>query len=104
LEEQPLLPGPAVHSPLLGTDLRVVGRWLRLMDPRTGKPVPVPEEAYTALQAAEAQAEREQAARLEAEERIAQVEAQAMQAQRELELARAELARLRAQRGDPQGA
>src|SRR5581483_3574780 len=33
-----------VYSALLGTELRVIGRWLRVVDPRTGQPIPTPDE------------------------------------------------------------
>jgi hypothetical protein len=32
------------YSELLGTELRVIGRWLRVIDPATGAPIPVPDE------------------------------------------------------------
>ena len=73
LVAQPLLPGsgPAVHSPALGTELRVVGRWLRLIDPASGEPIPVPEEDHEGRQAAEARAEREERARREEDAQLA---------------------------------
>ncbi len=50
----PLLPSGGIASPLLGTELRPMamasvnwhppGVWLRVIDPRTGEPIPIPEE------------------------------------------------------------
>jgi Uma2 family endonuclease len=115
LVPRPLLPGPAIFSPALDAELCVVGRWLRLIDPRSGQPVPVPaedhaarheaEQALAALaaerdqaraqlqreaearRAAEEQAQRDAAARLGAEE-------QARRAQAALQEALEQLARL----------
>ena len=73
LARQPLQPGPdpAAYSPTLGTELRVAGQWLRLIDPATGQPIPVLKEDHEgrlverqARLAAEVRAQREEAARL----------------------------------------
>jgi Uma2 family endonuclease len=69
------------YSPLLGTELRVIEQWLRVIDPATGEPLPIPEEIEAARQAAE---EQRQAA--EARERATEAA---------LRQALAELARLR---------
>jgi hypothetical protein len=66
----------------------VVGQWLRLIDPATGEPVPMPEEDHEGGLAAHR-------ARLAAEER-ARREAEARQgAEAALEAALAEIAHLR---------
>ncbi len=67
------------RSDMLGAELRVIGPWLRIIDPATGAPVPVPVELAAARDKAEA-------ARLAAEER-AFAEATA---RREVESARQE--------------
>jgi hypothetical protein len=107
----------AYYSPLLGTELRVIGQWLRVIDPATGAPLRIPEESEEALQqeiaarqaaeererqAAEAH-RREAAARRLAEERARQAEAVAAEerirlerTEAQLEADRAELARLQA--------
>ena len=99
LAEQPLAAGPdlAVYSPALGTQLRVVGRWLRLIDPATGEPVPVPEEDHEGRLAAEERARREEErARREEAARRAEEEARRAAEERERRLLR-ELAALRAE-------
>jgi hypothetical protein len=50
------------YSPLLGTELRVIGPWLRVINPATGQPFPLIEEL-------EAEREREATARKAAEKR-----------------------------------
>lgn len=95
LVSQALLPGSAVWSPLLGAELRVVGQWLRLIDPQTGDPVPTAEEDYETLQATRVRVEQE---RLRAEEEAARAQAErarAEAAEQALQAALAELARLR---------
>jgi Uma2 family endonuclease len=77
-----------LHSKVLGLDLVVEGDNLRFYDPRTGEWLLTHEEAQTARQLAEAQAQREATARQLAEAQ-AQREATARQA------AEAELVRLR---------
>ena len=113
LVAQPVLPDPSIFSPALDTELRVVGEWLRLIDPATGQPYPTPEEEHLGRLAAEAQAREEVRARWETEaarqtemqarraaEAQARQEAEARRAAEEaLEAALAELARLR---GHPQ--
>ena len=92
----PMLPlhDGGYYSELLGTELRVIGRWLRVIDPATGKPIPIPaeldalvREEEQARQQAEARAEREAQARQEAEAALRE--------------ALAELARLRDRGFDP---
>ncbi len=86
----PMLPlaNGGYHSELLGTELRVIGRWLRVIDPATGAPIPVPDELEALREEAEARAQQEARARQDAEER-------ARQAELALQEALAELARLR---------
>ena len=86
--EQPLLPGLAVYSPALEAELRVIGQWLRLIDPATGQPVPIPEEDYQARLEAEALARQEARARLAAEQALSRM-------QQDMQAMLAELARLR---------
>ena len=75
-----------VVSPLLGAELRVVGTYLRVVDPRTGEPMLMTEEERRARIAAELDAAAERRARRDAEARAAQAglradeEAQARQA------------------------
>jgi Uma2 family endonuclease len=64
------LPPPvndAHYSPLLGTELRVIGQWLRIIDPATGEPLLLLEELKEAHRIAEAELQREATARLAAE-------------------------------------
>jgi hypothetical protein len=72
-----LAPSKAGHSAE-----RPAGLWLRVMDPKTSRPVRVPEDVYRDLrieeqarQEAERQARAEAQAHLEAEQRAAQAEA-----------------------------
>ena len=69
---------PPVHgaydSDILGAELRVIGQWLRVIDPATGKSFPTVEELDEVLQqeaearkAAEAREQQETAARVAAE-------------------------------------
>jgi hypothetical protein len=71
-------------SPLLGTELRVIGQWLLVIDPATGEPFPLPEEVKEARRLAEQEWQREAVARQAAEERE-QREAAARQAAEERE-------------------
>jgi hypothetical protein len=74
---------------LLGLELRVVGGWLRVINPITGKPYLSPREQQTQLRAAERRAWREAQARKNAEaarqaaEDLAQREVAARQAAEE---------------------
>ena len=117
MERLPGLPRGGIESPLLGTELRPMamariewrpaGVWLRVIDPRTGEPIPIAEEEHVAFRATREQltttreqltttreqltTTREQLdmkelARLAAEERAVRVET-------ELRLLRDELAR-----------
>src|SRR5438067_10924625 len=47
------LPHGGIWSDVLGTELRMAGRWLRVIDPRTGQFVPVPSEQTAGRRAAE---------------------------------------------------
>jgi hypothetical protein len=101
--------GDRIWSPILSRELRVAADWLRVIDPATGAPYPLPEEEVAARLEAEHRAAAEVAARLEAErhaaaevaarlvaERHAEEEAGGRrQAEEELARLRAELARLR---------
>ena len=59
MEPLAALPGGGVWSPLLGTELRPLamariewrpaGVWLRVIDPRTGEPIPIAEEEHVAF-------------------------------------------------------
>src|SRR5579885_1091385 len=49
----PFLPDGGIWSEVLGTELRLSGRWLRVVDPSTGGFVPTPAEQAAALQDAE---------------------------------------------------
>jgi hypothetical protein len=55
--------GRSIVSPLLGLELRVVGGWLRVINPATGKPYLSPHEQQAQLRAAERRAWREAQAR-----------------------------------------
>jgi Uma2 family endonuclease len=120
------LAGGGVWSGVLEVELRLVEQQLRVIDPATGVPVPVPEELDLALDAAEARADRALAqadqearsrraaearvhqqsrARQEAEARADQevhmrqaAEARMTEAEEALHVAHAELERLRQQR------
>ena len=46
--------GQSIESPLLGVELRIVGQYMRLIDPGTGQPYPTVEEREQLQQAAEA--------------------------------------------------
>jgi Uma2 family endonuclease len=110
------LPAPvrgSYYSPLLGTELRVIGQWLRVMDPATGQPFPLPEEVKAALQreiaarqAAEKEREREAIARQAAEERERQeaIARQAAEERERQEAAARQAAEARAARMEAQNA
>ena len=66
-----------VVSPLLGAELRVVGTYLRVVDPRTGEPMLMTAEERQARIAAELDAATERRARRTAEARAAAAEARA---------------------------
>jgi Uma2 family endonuclease len=108
--------GRSIVSPLLGLELRVVGGWLRVINPATGKPYLSPREqqaqlraterrawqeaqrrkdAEKAQHAAEARASAEAQARTVAEAAQQAAEARATQAEAALQAALAEIARLR---------
>ena len=91
-EPLPVLPGGGIRSEALGAELRVVGRWLRIIDPTTGVPVTIPDEILLVGERAEQRAEIAALARRQAEER-ADAEARARwQAEQ-----RADLAEVRAE-------
>ena len=111
------LPNPtglSIASPLLGLELRVVEGWLRVIDPGSGTPYPLPDEALAQAREAQAraavaeeqaaraeeQAAREAAARMSAEEQAKLAGARAAEAEAALRAAHAEVARLRAQQRD----
>ena len=64
-------PGMRVFSPLLRTELVVVGNDLRIINPQTGKPLIVPDELQAAYNEATERLMQETAARREAEQRAA---------------------------------
>jgi len=81
------VPNNSIFSPALGLELRVVGSWLRVIDPATGLPYLTPEEERQAHLAAEQArieaetlAEQEAAARRAAEERATRLEAELQKA------------------------
>ena len=131
-----LLPSGGLWSPLLGTELRVLpmgenewrpaGPWLRVLDPDTGEPIPVPDEQVHLEQQARLAAEQwahdaeqraqveerarveEQQARYAAEGRAEQeeqarhiAEDRARSAEQRAQAAEVALAALLAQRGGP---
>ncbi|HEY8283929.1 MAG TPA: Uma2 family endonuclease [Chloroflexota bacterium] len=65
-------------SEVLGTELRVIGTWLRIIDPSAGAPIPIPAE----LEAARAKAE---AARAQAEAELRQEREEILRLRRLLE-------------------
>ncbi len=79
MEPLSALPSGGVWSPLLGVELRPLampetqrrpaGVWLRVIDPWTGRPIPIAEEEHDELQAARQQLTAEERARLIAERR-----------------------------------
>jgi len=78
-EEMPRLVSGGVFSEVLGAEVRVMGQWLRIIDPATGQPMPLPEEepglrhvAEAAQQRAEAAERRAAAAQRRAERRAVQ--------------------------------
>jgi Uma2 family endonuclease len=86
------LPPPiddAYYSPLLEVELRVIGQWLRVMDPATGEPMPIPDEIEAARRLAEERERRaEERERLaEERERQAREREQEAEAQRQREAA-----------------
>jgi Uma2 family endonuclease len=98
------------NSEVLGTELRVVNRWLRVIDPATSEPMPVPSELEAVRARAEAAREQAESARKAAEaareqaERRAEYEAAARRGAEDARLATEEalhqameeIARLRA--------
>jgi Uma2 family endonuclease len=95
LVELPPLINNAYYSALLRVELRVIGQWLRVIDPTTGEPMPIPEEIEVARRLAEERErqarEREQEAEAERQREVAARQA----AEAALRQALAELARLR---------
>ena len=69
--------GGRVRSPLLGAELRVVGMYLRVVDPRTGAPMLMTVEERQARIAAELDAATERRARRAAEAMAGEAEARA---------------------------
>ena len=110
LEPLPLLASKGIYSPLFGAELRPVvmggserrpaGRWLRVIDPTTGRPIPLAEEEHDSLQAAE-QARREaEQARREAEQARRAEATRAERAEAESQELRVELARRQGTTGE----
>jgi Uma2 family endonuclease len=99
----PILLSGGIWSAVLGAELRVIGQWLRLIDPASGQPVPDPDETVQAWRAAEQRATQEEAARHEAEREMRRealarqaAEERAAHLERKWERMQADLARLRA--------
>ncbi|MGH2344240.1 MAG: Uma2 family endonuclease, partial [Chloroflexota bacterium] len=59
------------RSDMLGTEVRVIGPWLRVIDPLSGAPVLIPAELEAARDQAESARDQAQAARVAAEARAA---------------------------------
>ncbi len=112
MQPLPFLPSGGIASPLLGTELRPVamtpvnwhpaGVWLRVIDPRTGEPIPIPDEEREDLHATRERLTTTQGRLNETQGRLTEemqarraAEEQAAQARAELESLRAELARRR---------
>jgi Uma2 family endonuclease len=100
LVSQPLPPTASIYSAVLGAELRMVGEWLRIMDPATGNPVPVPEEDHVARLAAERALVAADAARAAAQHEAEEARVRAEEARVQAEEARvqATAARDRARR------
>ena len=95
----------SLESRALGLRMREDGMWLRLFDPATGEILLTPEEEIlkaereeAARREAEQRAEQEGAARREAEQRAEQEEAGRREAEQRIRTLEEELARLRAER------
>ncbi len=86
LEPLPYLPNGGIASPLLETELRPVGVYLRAIDPATGTLLLTPEEARRAYAALRGDYQA-------VEERLSAAEQRATQAEAELEALRATLSR-----------
>ena len=79
MEPLPYTPRGGIESPLLETELRpmlipgmewrAAGVWLRVIDPRSGEPIPIADEEHDELRAARAHVTKEAQARLVAERR-----------------------------------
>jgi len=122
MQPLPVLASGGIESPLLGTELRpmtiprmkwrAAGVWLRVIDPRTGEPIPIAEvqaarehvtmEEHARL-AAERRATDEENARLAAERRATDEERARLAADQRAERAEAELQELRAALAPQQG-
>lgn len=61
-------PDMRIYSPALDVELRVIGDWLRLIDPHTGQPVLFPQEYREAQLRTEQRLQQEMQARLAAEQ------------------------------------
>ena len=93
---QPVEPQPrdSYYSALLSTELRIEDHWLRVIDPATGLPIPVPDELDDARLAAEQHAAlAEQRAALAEQRAIQEAEARAT-AEAELRIMRDRLKHL----------
>ena len=76
--------GRSIRSEVLGLELRVVGGWLRVIDPASGEPYPTPDET----RALQRQAERAQRRAERAQRQAERAQRQAEQGQRQAELGR----------------
>lgn len=92
--------GQSIESPLLGVEMRMVGQYLRLMDPRTGQPFPTIEEVEQLRDAAEVSLRATEALLTGTEASLRDAESRAALAEQHLQEALARLARLEPP-GDP---
>ena len=99
LEPLDLLPSGGVASALLGLEIRPIDAVLRAIDPATGRPLIVPDEARAAWRAELEAREAVEARLADAEARLASEAAARQTAEASLQDAMAELARLRAAQG-----
>jgi hypothetical protein len=95
LVELPPPSNDAYYGPLLGVELRVIEQWLRVNDPATGEPLPIPEEIEAARRLAEEQKRQAEEREREAEGQRQREAAARQAAEASLRQALAELARLR---------
>lgn len=103
---QPMREFP-LHSDVLGLDLRIDENVLRLYNPKTGERLPTSDEEVLARRAAQARAEAAEVRATELAQRVAAADAVRIELELQLKAeaearraAEAELARLRAERGE----
>ena len=93
LVERPVGPDLRIFSPVLGAELRVVGEWLRIIDPATGEPIPSFDEEHAALHETRTELGEMQEALGQTQEALGQTRLTLGQTQLALEQARLEAAR-----------